>query len=231
MASRALVYVRREDANAPDVVEKISAYVATNSIEVLSLIVDPLVPELFGTETNFVHALIRLHAGEADTLIVENLSSFSADKIEQEILLGHLRIWGIEVLYLDPDVSGDDPERRLLRDFSSRSDLTKRIEGLRLVGKRIAARKRPDQRREGAKPYGELVGEDVVLNKIQAFRAQGMGHSAIANQLNEAGIPTRRKKRWHPTTIANILGARKEVAKRKARKHRVQSSSDAVSKP
>lgn len=218
MAVRAFAYARHAGENAPNQ-QAIALYASNHSIEVVSFVSDPPGTDLLAKGMNFAQVLVQLHAGEADTIIVEELSCFSPDKIEQEIILGHLKTWGIKVLCLDDaDLSSDDPERRLLRDFSSRGDLTKRIEGLRLAGRRIAARKRIDRRREGARPYGELAGEDRVLERIRTLEAQGVGHSAIANRLNEEGIPTRRGKRWHPTTIANILGARRDAAKRKAKR-------------
>jgi Recombinase len=162
---------------------------------------------------------VQLHAGEANTLVVDDLSSISEDKVEQEILLGHLQRWAIRVICMgDPDLSAGDPERQLLRDFGSRSAFTKRIEGLRLEGQRVAAGKRSGKRREGAKRYGERPGEDRVLDQMKAFVQDGLGPTEISRRLNEMNVKPRRGKEWHPTTVANILGARREIAARKARK-------------
>jgi hypothetical protein len=60
-------------------------------------------------------------------------------------------------------------------------------------------------------PYGydlvENQTEQQVIRQIVAMRAEGLGPKAIANTLNEKGIPTKsRKNPWLFTTILRILG-------------------------
>jgi hypothetical protein len=119
--------------------------------------------------------------------------------------------------YDAPELSADDPERRLLREFSNRKDLAKRMEGLRLQGERIAARKRTGKS-EGAKRYGERAGEEAVMGQIRDMHQKGLGNTEISRRLNDQNIPPRRGKKWHPTTIANVLDARRNAAVRKARR-------------
>ena len=168
--------------------------------------------------------LVRLHASEADTLVIDDLSSLSDDMIEQEIVLGHLRRWEINVVCVrDPELSAENPERRLLREFSNRKVLAKRMEGLRLQGERVAARKRTGKS-EGAKPYGERLGEGAVMDQIREMHQKGLGNTEISRRLTDQNICPRQGENWHPTTIANMLGARRKAAVRKAKRGEKKST-------
>ncbi len=48
--------------------------------------------------------------------------------------------------------------------------------------------------------------EQRILTRILRLREQGLSIRAIADTLNEKGLPAR-GKRWHPTTVARILVA------------------------
>jgi len=58
---------------------------------------------------------------------------------------------------------------------------------------------------EGAKPFGAKPGEAETLERIQGMRAVGASPLAIAQQLNAAGIPSRRGSKWHPFTVGRLL--------------------------
>lgn len=219
------MYLRQIDGNGGEIREKIVTFAAENSMQVVKSFVDPAECAVLGDETNFRKMIVQLHAGEADVLITDRLSTLLDDMVEQELILANLRASRISVVCVeDPTLSSADPGRRLLRDFSSRGDFTRRFEALRLTGKRLAARQRGDRRKEGARPYGQLAGEDRVLTEIHELTAHDIGPSEIARRLNEQGVSPRRGKRWHPTTIANILGARRTATERKARRATTKQS-------
>jgi hypothetical protein len=121
-------------------------------------------------------------------------------------------------------LSAEDQERQLLRAFHRRADLSKRLEALKLQGDRIATRKR-NGKREGARRYGERNGEQAVLQKMRELRQEGMGNTAISRYLNETQVAPRRGKQWHPTTVANVLGDRRETMARKAKRKEREASS------
>jgi site-specific DNA recombinase len=58
---------------------------------------------------------------------------------------------------------------------------------------------------EGAKPYGELPGEQAIIERMQALRSAGMGFDRVAATLNAEGIRPRRGARWHGLTVNKIL--------------------------
>lgn len=63
-----------------------------------------------------------------------------------------------------------------------------------------------ERRRAKGKPLGRRPVSDAVRSKIIELAGQGMGPSAIARQLNEAGIPTPQKAPvWRPSSVAAIL--------------------------
>lgn len=219
MSPRALAYARHDGHSDTGLREKFEALAAENSLELGRVVIDPTSGGLMDKGMKFPAVLVELHAGGATVLILDSLISLSAEKVEQEILLAHLSQSGISVMCTDDrDLSAHDPERKLMRDFTSRTELLKKLQALRLTGTRAAARQRSGAKPGGTKAYGTLAGEDRILERIHILRAAGNGPSAIARALNDNGVPTRYGKKWHPTTVANVLGARRDAAQRKARR-------------
>lgn len=46
---------------------------------------------------------------------------------------------------------------------------------------------------------------EAVLERIRAWRAEGRTYEAIVAACEDAGLPTPRGARWHPTTVARLL--------------------------
>ncbi|MBV8903841.1 MAG: recombinase family protein [Acidobacteriia bacterium] len=76
----------------------------------------------------------------------------------------------------------------------------------------------PHRKTRGPKTLCELPGEAETLAKIHRFKADGLTMAEISRRLNAMKVSTRQRKQWHPTTVANLLGARREKAAREARK-------------
>ena len=70
---------------------------------------------------------------------------------------------------------------------------------------------------EGRKPYGYFEGEDAVIDRMKALRAEAMGFDRIAAQMNTEGIETRTRGRWHGVMVNRILKAQNEPTKKGAR--------------
>jgi hypothetical protein len=58
---------------------------------------------------------------------------------------------------------------------------------------------------EGAKPYGELPGEQAIIERMRGLHSTGMGFDRIAAALNAEEIKPRRGARWHGLTVNKIL--------------------------
>lgn len=48
--------------------------------------------------------------------------------------------------------------------------------------------------------------EQKTIRRIRRLRTKGWTLQAIANRLNADGVPTKRGGRWHPSTVAYIVG-------------------------
>jgi hypothetical protein len=84
-----------------------------------------------------------------------------------------------------------------------------------LIRKLRAARVRARQEKgscEGRKAFGERDGESVTMDLIRSLRRKPKGgkrmpFAAIAEKLNQDGVPTRTGKPWYPEVIRRLLGA------------------------
>ena len=59
----------------------------------------------------------------------------------------------------------------------------------------------------GRKRFGFYPGEDDIIRRMLEMRAQGAGFDKIADQLNDAAVPTRSGKVWHGRVVNRILRA------------------------
>ena len=82
-----------------------------------------------------------------------------------------------------------------------------------LIGRRSAFGR--NGRCGGNPRYGQRPGEKKILDRIVAlYNREGLGYSAIAKRLNEEGIKPRQAQTWNPSTIASLLGKRREKERR-----------------
>lgn len=163
--------------------------------------------------------LTRLHQKEASIILAERLESFSSELAQQEILRAHLELQGFTLLVRNEhEAAKDKSMRQIFREYSKKDqELRPLLDQLKLQAARALVRF--SGRKCGGNPkYGTLPGEAVHLGRILSLKQSGKSDSHIAKLLNEENTPPRRGVKWHPTTIANILGARRDVARRQALK-------------
>jgi len=104
-----------------------------------------------------------------------------------------------------PDLLKDDPSRKLMRQiFGAIAEYEKTMIVLKLRGARVRMRATVG-RCEGAKPYGELPGEQAIIERMRDLHNTGMGFDRIAAALNAEEIKPRRGARWHGLTVNKIL--------------------------
>ncbi|UPK66527.1 recombinase family protein (plasmid) [Rhodococcus pyridinivorans] len=160
-------------------------------------------------------ALQILAEGKADALLAPNLDRLARHLTQQEAILSVVWAHGKRVFTTDrgehlPD-DDDDPMRTFVRQVMGAAAQLERG----LIVKRLKSGRR--QKAEsggyatGSPPYGqraidgELVEhpeEAAVLRQIRVWATEGVGVRAIARRLNDAGIPSKRGGRWHPSTVA-----------------------------
>ena len=139
-------------------------------------------------------------------MLVEKLDRLARDLMIQETIIGDLKKNGFDLVSVsEPDLLKDDPSRKLMRQiFGAIAEYEKTMIVLKLRGARVRMRAKTG-RCEGAKPYGELPGEEVIIEQMKDFRSAGFGFDRIAAALNAEGIRPRRGSRWHGLTVNKIL--------------------------
>ena len=166
-------------------------------------------------------ALDALRRGDADGLVVYRLDRLARDLIIQETLLAEVKRLGGEVFSTSAAEAGyladdpDDPSRKLIRQvLGAVAEYERSMIALRLRSGR--KRKAKDGGYAyGSPPFGfrvedgELVpddGEQETLKRARGLQASGSSIREIVTILNEEGRSTKRGTRWHPTTVARVLG-------------------------
>ncbi len=76
------------------------------------------------------------------------------------------------------------------------------VRKLRAARGRVRAK---EGRCEGRKPFGYFEGEQAVVDRMKALRAEGYGYDKIATILNGEGAKPRASNRWHGVVINRIL--------------------------
>jgi len=149
------------------------------------------------------YALARISTGEAQGLVVSELSRLSRSAAE----LGGILEWLIRAEArlvavaqgLDTDTREGRRAARMLIDVSNweRERLSERTrKGLQAA------------RRQGRRTGRRAVADDPELReRIARMRAEGMTLQAIADRLNEMGVPTiRGGAKWRPSSVQAAAG-------------------------
>lgn len=164
-----------------------------------------------------IELLAAISANGARTVVVERADRFARDLVASELLLRELTRLGVKVIEAEGgnDLSagdGNNPTAKLVRQILAavaEFDKTSIVLKLRAARARV---KRETGRCEGRKPFGDRPGEPETLIRIRALRRKPKGGkrlslAAIADQLNQDGVPTRTGKPWHPEVVRRILSA------------------------
>lgn len=145
-------------------------------------------------------ALDRLDAGEAQVLIVAKLDRLSRSVADFANLLDRSRRNGWQVVVLDIDVDSTTPAGELTVNVIASAAQYER----RLIGERVKAAHRQIRlrgQRSGQRP----ILPDEVRYRIARERQEGRTLTAIADDLNEEGVPTARGGRWHASTVRHVV--------------------------
>jgi DNA invertase Pin-like site-specific DNA recombinase len=154
----------------------------------------------------FLEMMAALHSGGVDLVLIEKLDRLARELIVQEAIIRDLRGSGIDLISVaEPDLLVDDPTRKLMRQIMGAiSEYEKTMTVMKLRGARLR-KKASSGRCEGAKRYGEGLGEATVIERMKALRESGMGFDRIAKALNASGIKPRRGTQWWGLTVKKVL--------------------------
>lgn len=146
-------------------------------------------------------AIQRLDRGEADALVVTKLDRLTRSVADFSRLLDHANRKGWDLVILDVNVDTSTPSGALVANILASSAQYERA----LIAQRT---------REGMaqrKAEGVRMGRPVVMSyetygRIVELRGFGLSLRAIAQELNETGVPTAHGgKAWHASTISKVL--------------------------
>lgn len=168
------------------------------------------------TRVGLARALRLLEEGAADALVVSRYDRLARDLVLQETTIQRLRAAGADVVSVaEPAVEGDKALRDLIRQV-----LGAFAQYDRAV---IRARMEAGARRKAANggyawgrpPYGFRASEGTlvpvpaqqdVIARIRQLREQGLVYRAIADVLNDEGVPGPTGGVWRSETVRRVAG-------------------------
>ena len=146
-------------------------------------------------------ALDRLDRGEADVLVAAKVDRVARSTTDFAKLLDRSEKKGWKVVVLDVDVDTTTAAGRLVVEVVSAAAAFES----RRIGERTKAThatRRAQGKRAGQPP--QLP--QAVRRRIAKEREKGKTLAAIAESLNETGVPTGKGKGcWYPSTVAHVL--------------------------
>jgi DNA invertase Pin-like site-specific DNA recombinase len=150
--------------------------------------------------------MAALHANGTRVVIIENVGRLARELMIQESVIADFQRNGFEIISTtEPDLCSKEPTRILLRQMMGafmQYERTMIVQ--KLWGARQRAAAKDKNYTEGRKPFGHRPGEQLVIDRIVAMRAEKMSLPQIANALNGDGTMAR-AGRWHPTSVRNVL--------------------------
>jgi DNA invertase Pin-like site-specific DNA recombinase len=149
------------------------------------------------------YALDRIAAGDAEGLVVSEITRLVRSQVDLAVLLRYFRKHEAALIALDLDLDTSTAEGRRIADV------------LIALGEweqdRIATRTRTVL--ADAKANGRRIGRPSVSDRpqlrgyIAQLRAGGMTLQAIADRLNDEGVPTLRGgAKWRPSSVQAAAG-------------------------
>lgn len=159
----------------------------------------------------FTELLYSVESVGVKAIVVERMDRLARDLMVSEVMLAHCRKHKIQVFstdqgnLIDMASDGGDPTRILIRQLMG---ALAQWEKANLVKKLRVARERAKAARgkcEGRKKYGDLPGEQTIVDLIVHMRNSGMTLKNIAGCLNLEGFKTRFNKKWNVFSVLHIL--------------------------
>lgn len=167
----------------------------------------------------------RIASNGVRVVIIERADRLARDLMIGEIILDKLKKHDAIVLTTDGQnltAGGEEfPTQTLIRQvLGAVAQFEKTVLVAKLRGARQRKRAR-GERVEGRKPFGELPGEAPILERMRELRKKLRGGEqlslqAIADRLNDEGLPTRSGTPWVKNTVARILAREKRGTAQRA---------------
>lgn len=140
------------------------------------------------------YALAQLSEGLAGRLVVHELRQLARSAGELRVVLSWFLEIGVPLTALDVDLDTGSPEG----EKAARAILSVTF------SEPTEAKSRRFSPRKGA---GAVADRPELAERIREMRASGMTLQAIADELNDSGVPTvRGGARWRPSSVQSVLG-------------------------
>ena len=201
---------KTEQSGGPLVREQaaaINTFCEKRDWRLLELVRDVEEPRVKGLERpGLTYALERVARGEASCLVVSQLRRLSPSAADLGRILESIAAGGGRLVAMDVDVDTAAPAGRKAANLLIAVSAWERER----VGERT--RRGLEAAREKGNRIGRPGVEDVpeLKERITAMRANGMTLQAIADRLNEAGVPTLRGgEKWRPSSVQAAVGYRR----------------------
>ncbi|MCP4679902.1 MAG: recombinase family protein [Deltaproteobacteria bacterium] len=219
--TRAIGYIRvstsAQDLGPQAQMKALDNWCKANDVELVATYTDKGISGATRLEKRpgLLDALDALRDEDAGFLIVAK-----RDRLARDIVVGAMcermaERNGARIVAADGTGNSDSPEAELMRNLvTAFAQYERQIIAART--RRALAVKKAKGERTGQVPFGyqlskdgarieENAGEQSVIELIVELRGRGLSIRKIADELNGRGVPARGKK-WHRTSIANILG-------------------------
>ena len=166
-----------------------------------------------GDRKGFQQMLDDCKDGKIDIIVTKSISRFARNTVTLLETVRSLKLMGVDVFFEEQNIHTMSADGELMLTIlasyaqeESRSvseNMKWRIkknfeEGMPWNGGMLGYRIKEGQ-------YVVIPDEAVIVKRIYAEFQEGKGTNAIAQGLNEDGIPTRFGERWHPSVVAKIL--------------------------
>lgn len=166
-----------------------------------------------GDRKGFQQMIEDCQGGKVDMIITKSISRFARNTVTLLETVRSLKLMGVDVFFEEQNIHTMSADGELMLTIlasyaqeESRSvseNMKWRIkknfeEGMPWNGGMLGYRIKEGQ-------YVVIPDEAVIVKRIYAEFQEGKGTNAIAQGLNEDGIPTRFGERWYPSVVAKIL--------------------------
>jgi DNA invertase Pin-like site-specific DNA recombinase len=160
-----------------------------------------------GRRPGLEYAMQRISEGAASCLVVARLETLTHSVADLGTVLADLHRHGARVLSIDPEIdTRSEAGRTVIRALVSVS----RRERQRLAERTRKGLLTAREQRANTRPAVEDRPE--LKQRILAMRERGMTLQAIADALNDDGVPTLRGgARWRPSSVHATAGYKRRV--------------------
>ena len=161
----------------------------------------------------FQRLLADCRAGHIDLVLTKSISRFARNTVTLLETVRELKLLGVDFFFEEQNIHTLSAEGELmmtiLASYAQEESLSASENQKWRIKRNFEAGKPWDCTILGYRAKNgvfEIVPEEAeTVRLVFKWYLEGLGRQAIANQLNELGVPTRFEKTWHQDTIRKML--------------------------